>query len=167
MALNKITYDTKVALSPQPSVAAANKVTDSDMNSIKSVVNDAIDQIETNQSAITNLGNYSTSETDTGKKWTDGKTIYRKVLTANNLGNNASVQIQHGITNLGTLVAANLVWYDTGDNRWYFNFRFDSASIMVRFGGISSTIAYITSIGTDWSTRTSNVKLILEYTKTS
>lgn len=45
MALNKITYDTKVALNPQPGVAAANKVSDSDMNEIKTVVNDAIDQV--------------------------------------------------------------------------------------------------------------------------
>ena len=45
MALSKITYDTKVALDPQPSVANINKVSDSDMNEIKSVVNDAIDQV--------------------------------------------------------------------------------------------------------------------------
>lgn len=55
MALNKITYTDKVALSPQPSVAAVNKVSDSDMNQIKSVVNDAIDQVETNATNIANI----------------------------------------------------------------------------------------------------------------
>jgi hypothetical protein len=46
MALNKITYTDKVALNPQPSVADENKCTDSDLNQIKSVVNDAIDYLE-------------------------------------------------------------------------------------------------------------------------
>lgn len=59
MALSKITYDTKVALDPQPSVANINKVSDSDMNEIKSVVNDAIDKIESPQTTRT------TSNTDT------------------------------------------------------------------------------------------------------
>ena len=43
MALNKITYDNKVSLNPQPSIANVNKCTDSDLNEIKSVVNSAID----------------------------------------------------------------------------------------------------------------------------
>ena len=55
MALTKITYDTKVALDPQPSVANINKVSDSDMNEIKSVVNNAIDQVDTNTNDITTL----------------------------------------------------------------------------------------------------------------
>lgn len=59
MALSKITYDTKVALDPQPGVANINKVSDSDMNEIKSVVNDAIDKIESPQNTRT------TSNTDT------------------------------------------------------------------------------------------------------
>lgn len=48
MALNKITYEDKETLNPLPSVADKNKVTDDDMNEIKSVVNGAIDQVEAN-----------------------------------------------------------------------------------------------------------------------
>lgn len=48
MALSKITYTDKETLNPLPSVADKNKVTDSDMNEIKSVVNGAIDQVEAN-----------------------------------------------------------------------------------------------------------------------
>lgn len=55
MALTKITYDNKVALNPQPSVANTNKCTDSDLNEIKSVVNSAIDQVDTNTSDIGNI----------------------------------------------------------------------------------------------------------------
>jgi hypothetical protein len=39
MNLNQITYNDKVALNENASVAAINKVQDSDMNEIKSVVN--------------------------------------------------------------------------------------------------------------------------------
>lgn len=55
MALSKITYDTKVALNPQPDIANENKVTDSDMNEIKTIVNDAIDQVDTNTTDIAGL----------------------------------------------------------------------------------------------------------------
>jgi len=54
MALSKITYATKVALNPQPSIAEENKVTDANMNEIKSVVNNGIDQVDAN---TTNIGN--------------------------------------------------------------------------------------------------------------
>ena len=56
MALSKLTYATKVALNPQPDIADENKVTDSDMNEIKTVVNDAIDQVDTNTTSIENFG---------------------------------------------------------------------------------------------------------------
>lgn len=56
MALSKLTYATKVALNPQPDIANENKVTDSDMNEIKTVVNDAIDQVDTNTTSIENFG---------------------------------------------------------------------------------------------------------------
>jgi hypothetical protein len=39
----KITYTNKVTLNPQPSIANENKVTDSDMNEIKSSVNTLYD----------------------------------------------------------------------------------------------------------------------------
>lgn len=39
----KITYTNKVAINPQPSVSAENKVTDSDMNEIKTSVNTLYD----------------------------------------------------------------------------------------------------------------------------
>lgn len=45
MALNKITYDNKVALDPQPSIANVNKCTADDLNEIKSVVNSGIDYL--------------------------------------------------------------------------------------------------------------------------
>ena len=78
--MSKITYSNKVTLNPQTSIADINKVTADDMNEIKTVVNTNDDNTTANSTAITNLGNYSTTEVNTGKKWFDGKDIYRKVF---------------------------------------------------------------------------------------
>ena len=55
MALNKITYTNKETINPQPSVADINKVTANDMNEIKSVVNGACTQVDTNTSDIATI----------------------------------------------------------------------------------------------------------------
>lgn len=60
-----ITFEDKVSLNPQPSVADKNKVKDSDMNMIKNAVNSAT--------------TYSTTEQVVGEFM--GKTLYRKVIT--------------------------------------------------------------------------------------
>lgn len=46
MAINKIQYQNKVAIEDDPSVAEINKVTDTNMNEIKSVVNNNADYLE-------------------------------------------------------------------------------------------------------------------------
>lgn len=46
MALSKITYDNKETLVNQPSIANKNKITSGDMNEIKSVVNDNVDELK-------------------------------------------------------------------------------------------------------------------------
>lgn len=51
----KITYDEKVALNEEPSVAEINKVTDDNMNEIKTSVNDLYDTVSTNTSNISSL----------------------------------------------------------------------------------------------------------------
>lgn len=75
MSLNKITYTDKVALNPQPSVANENKVSDADMNEIKSVVNAGIDSIE----AITN---YEIGEKQIGVYNDEGNEVplYRAII---------------------------------------------------------------------------------------
>lgn len=58
--------------------------------------------ITTNTNDITSLKNskiYSTEEVDTGQKWINGKTIYRKVITGTTTTTNASFTVAHGITN--------------------------------------------------------------------
>lgn len=77
--MGQITYADKSAINENAGVAATNKVQAADMNEIKSVVN-------ANDSAFTSATTYSTNEVDTGLKWIDGKTIYRKVITGSGAG---------------------------------------------------------------------------------
>ena len=54
MALQKITYENKTALLVQPGVANINKISDIDMNEIKTVVNAICDATDSNTTNITN-----------------------------------------------------------------------------------------------------------------
>lgn len=47
---------------------------------------------------------YSTTEIDTGAKWIDGKTIYRKVIDFGALPNTADKAVNHNITNLDKIL---------------------------------------------------------------
>lgn len=53
---------------------------------------------------INNIGNYSTTEVDTGKTWIDGKTIYRKVINFGAFPTGANKQVAHNITNLDKVI---------------------------------------------------------------
>lgn len=44
------------------------------------------------------FGNYSTSEVDTGFKWVNGKTIYKKTISFGALPNNTVKTVAHGIS---------------------------------------------------------------------
>lgn len=50
------------------------------------------------------IGDYSTSEQDTGFTWIDGKTIYKKTINFGTLPNSTSKSVAHGISNLGILI---------------------------------------------------------------
>lgn len=47
---------------------------------------------------------YSTNEVNTGTKWIDGKTIYKKTVQIASLPNATSTGYPHGVSNLGTVV---------------------------------------------------------------
>lgn len=47
---------------------------------------------------------YSTTETDTGAKWIDGKAIYKKTIVVGTITANTLKTVNAGITNFGTLV---------------------------------------------------------------
>ena len=51
-------------------------------------------------------GDYSTAEVDTGRKWIDGKTIYKKTINFGALPNNTSKSVAHGITGITYVIDA-------------------------------------------------------------
>ena len=55
-------------------------------------------------SQISKIANYSTSESDTGMRWIDSKPIYRKVVNFGTLPNASAKAVNHGISNLDTVV---------------------------------------------------------------
>lgn len=89
MALTKINYNDK---DNYQSSALANeyKVTASDMNEIKTVVNAICDQVD-------NESTYSTTETAIGT-WINGDTIYRKVVYVSSLPNATTSSYSVGVT---------------------------------------------------------------------
>lgn len=129
----KITYENKVALNVNSDIADINKVNASDLNEIKEVVNNNDDNIgdltqlnTTNKGSVVNAinevnnkFNYSTEEQVVGK-WTNGKPIYRKVVTGTVPKSDFYPTVATGITNLDKVVSISLC-LAYGDNRQYFS----------------------------------------------
>lgn len=109
--------------------------------------------------------NYLNEELIVGK-WINGKPIYRKVFEIGSLPNDTTISIPHGIKNLDTFTDKRASWYDSYDDRWNFDYRKDSNTIIISFNP-NNTNLYISAIGTDWSARTSKCTVTLEYTKTT
>mgnify|MGYP000015530987 CR=1 FL=1 len=93
MALQKITYENKTALLAQPSVANTNKISDTDMNEIKTVVNAICDTTDNN---TTNINDINTKITNLENKTTI-KAIIDVVYPV------GSIYISKDSTNPGTL----------------------------------------------------------------
>ena len=164
----KLTYANKVTLNPQTSIADINKVTADDMNEIKTVVNNNDDSTTANSTAITNLGNYSTTEVNTGKKWIDGKDIYRQVVPIDFPTTGTTKDVNHNISNINEVTDYYLKWYDTLDSRWFVNFKDTTGTYFIEINGVSTSKIYLKSGSSyDWQSRTSNRYAIIEYTKTS
>ena len=60
----------------------------------------------------------------------------------------------------------DLIWYDTADNRFFKAPRIDNLDVFVKCQ-ISTTSIQIEAKGANWSNRTQNAKVVLEYTKTT
>lgn len=61
-------------------------------------------------------GNYSTTETDTGFTWIDGKNIYKKTVNIGTLPNNTKKSVSHGITNLDKIIKIDGITRHPGNN---------------------------------------------------
>ena len=125
-----------------------------------SVVNQTNSSTEDSYSCnyINNCNTYSTTETDTGKTWIDGKPIYRKVIDCGTF-----VNTNHNITNLDKAISINGFAYSPTNGHLPVNFPnknglayqlscyVDTTQIKVNKGDFNITSSYV----------------ILEYTKTT
>lgn len=156
MVLTQITYNDK---SDYQASALSNeyKVSASDMNEIKTVVNDACTQID-------NSIGYSTTETAIGT-WIDGRTIYRKVIDVGTFPNANYKNVPHGISNLA-LVIHLCIASTSGTSFYEANMTgtssiFSGGTVVVR--ATDTNIQVATSI--DFSAHSGYA--IIEYIKTS
>lgn len=112
---------------------------------------------------ITNANIYSTSEINTGKKWKDGKDIYRKVIELSNIPV-STTEYSYNVENINKIVNAQASWYDTTDMATFVtNLRYDGTGAYIRFIYLKDKFKVETAF--DWSKRTSDVSVIIEYTK--
>ena len=79
-----------------------------------------------------NFGNYSTSETDTGFKWIDGRKIYKKTMDFGALPNATNKSKSFGISNLGMFIQiTGMAIYPSG------------VSLVLPFSGVSALEASV------------------------
>ena len=102
---------------------------------------------------------YSTDEIEIGK-WIDGKKIYRKVITTNNItGNN--IEIEHGIFNLKRVIKFDAIASNDNGTAYPLN----NKKYIIEINQINST-KIIVNINNAFSSGWP-ICYILEYTKTT
>ena len=94
---SKITYEDKVALSDDPSVGEINKVSDENLNEIKTKFNQLVDELP---SVIDNL---TTSSATDALSANQGKILYDKVVELEEKLVNLQATVTKLDTNLGDL----------------------------------------------------------------
>ena len=185
MAVQTITYGNKQYLNQNANIPATNKVQDTDMNEIKSVVNNNATETSNNTTNIGNLSNlatenktsivnsinelknaevYSTNEVKTNKVWIDGKPIYRKVIESNfttSTGNTINYATSSLNLNMETLVGLRSVSQSNPKQENYFETSNDQ--IRSYFDNTNLTV----KIGGSYPTKPCTVYTIIEYTKTT
>lgn len=94
---SKITYEDKVALSDDPSVEEINKVSDENLNEIKTKFNQLVDELP---SVIDNLTTVSATDALSANQ---GKILYDKVVELEEKLVNLQATVTKLDTNLGNL----------------------------------------------------------------
>lgn len=153
--MSKITYANKVAINENPEIPDINKVTDNDMNEIKTVVNNNDDELITINTNLTNATTYSTTETVVGT-WM-GKPLYRKVLdVGSKTFSSGDNYIEHGIYNFERAINLKYTMFFGNSN-------------YVLWDKLLTLQATSTNIiaSTTGSNSFTQVYFILEYTKTT
>lgn len=177
MALTEITYVDKETLNEQPSIADKNKVTDDDMNEIKSVVNtnagkvgDLANLSTTTKASVVDAINetitkeaYSTTEIKTNKVWSNGKPIYRRIFSPISLNANVEANVltfsDYSIAEI-TKLSDSYFLMQNGEKWFAPTTLYDSTIYMTLWTDAGHVKART-------KTLSSTLTLILEYTKTT
>lgn len=157
----KISYANKETLNEQTSIADKNKVKASDMNEIKTSVNDLYDTVSAQATSITNLQTYSTTETNTGQKWKDGKDIYRKVIVVNSF-TTGSNEIATGLSGISEYISVYGIAYIT--NGMFPIPKVHNSSFAYQIGIYVANNKVYVEVGSS-VTNLTNGYVIVEYTK--
>lgn len=109
------------------------------------------------------IGDYSTSEQDTGFTWIDGKHIYKKTVNFGALPNATSGTFSHGITNISYIIKIEAISFN--NTRWM---PLPAASpITVEASVVITADASSIFITTGTDRRTDKAYVTLYYTKSS
>ena len=109
------------------------------------------------------VNDYSTTEIDTGKKWIDGKKIYRKVINFGALPNATTKEINTDITNIDRVISISGYAYD-GSNTFIPLPHSNPNPVSLVFLKNTGKIQVQTTINRSSFTES---YIILEYTKSS
>jgi hypothetical protein len=156
--MSKITYTNKVAVNENEEIPDINKITDDDMNEIKTVVNNNDDELITTNTNITNITTYSTDEIVVGT-WM-GKPLYRKIINMTLPG--SAVSSWTNVTGSPTDISVLVKVYGSASNNAPLPL-YESTSYYVLFSCVGeSRLKYRMAGYTNV-----NIRVAIEYTKTT
>lgn len=147
-----------------PQYSGETPLSSENLNKVQNDLNKTItEQSKILDDKITNTNTYSTSETNTGKKWKDGKDIYRKVIELSNIPA-STTEYSYNVENIDKIVNAQASWYDTTDKATFVtNLRYDNDGANIKFFYLKDK--FKVEVKYDWAERTSDVSVVIEYTK--
>ena len=140
-------------------------INDTNLNHIEEGIEAAHNAIDSTNTKLTSLTTYSTEEINTGKKWIDGKPIYRKIIDCGALLNNTIKTVAHNISNLDFIIFLNGTSYSsTTGNYFPLPYAADSLQAIVKIWATDTNIYLQTTADrTDYTI----TYVTIEYTKTT
>lgn len=124
---------------------------------------DNLNKIENELESLDTSNTYSTTETAVGT-WTDGKTIYRKVITHTTALPSGNTNIAHGITNLGMITNFRANYYTASGN--VRSDQYVSNNYYVFVNGINDTNVTI-NVSASYNNSFTKTIIVLEYIKST
>ena len=163
MSVQTITYTNKAQLYANSDIADINKVKATDMNEIKTVVNNNASELGTIQTLVNNETLISSTEKVIGKY--DNETLYGRYLTISTLPNNTNTLYDTGISNINRMIRLTGTAWGTTGNAFPLPFVGQTQTANIELVYIAGSNQIRITTGENRSTM--NAKIYMEYTKTS